>query len=359
MRTIRNYAAAFATAIVSACGGSSGSDGQAPAATLKAESAVSVLRPMYSSMVSFGDSLSDVGTYAVGAIKAAGGGKFTINAVDARIWIEHIALQIGLPVPCAAQTGLNGDPAQGYSVPITKFPECTAYAQGGARVSEPNGPGSAGNVGALTDPVATQIQNYLAAHAGRFSGTEAVFVMAGANDLFVQLASLVNGDDPIEVISEMIRAGMNLGKQVRSLVAAGATRVVVVNLPDASTSPIGQLFPGVAKDTAQALTRSFNAALRQQLLGAAEVLYVDAYTQSQELSANPAQFGLTNTTTPACDLSPEKNPLGSSLICTAENVVAGPVDRYEFADNIHPTPYAHLLLAELVSSEMAKRGWLQ
>ena len=31
-------------------------------------------------MVSYGDSLSDVGSYKVGAIEAAGGGKWTVNS---------------------------------------------------------------------------------------------------------------------------------------------------------------------------------------------------------------------------------------------------------------------------------------
>ncbi|MBP7414077.1 MAG: hypothetical protein KA932_09405, partial [Giesbergeria sp.] len=35
--------------------------------------------PRYTSMVNFGDSLSDVGSYRVGSVAALGGGKFTVN----------------------------------------------------------------------------------------------------------------------------------------------------------------------------------------------------------------------------------------------------------------------------------------
>ena len=74
----------------------------------------------------FGDSLADVGTYAVGAVAAAGGGKYTINgdntainpALTGKIWTELIAAHLGLPAPCAAQTGLDGDAALGFSVPV-------------------------------------------------------------------------------------------------------------------------------------------------------------------------------------------------------------------------------------------------
>ena len=60
----------------------------------------------FSSMVSFGDSLSDVGTYKVGAIAAVGGGKWTVNGTTTGPvnWTELLASQLNLPAPCAAQT---------------------------------------------------------------------------------------------------------------------------------------------------------------------------------------------------------------------------------------------------------------
>ena len=46
-------------------------------------------RPIYSGMVAFGDSLSDVGTYKVGTVAAVGGGKWTVNSSTARNWIQN------------------------------------------------------------------------------------------------------------------------------------------------------------------------------------------------------------------------------------------------------------------------------
>lgn len=47
-------------------------------------------------MVSFGDSLSDVGTYGVGALNAVyGGGKYTINGPQGKVWTEYLAAQLG------------------------------------------------------------------------------------------------------------------------------------------------------------------------------------------------------------------------------------------------------------------------
>ncbi|OYO31031.1 SGNH/GDSL hydrolase family protein [Janthinobacterium sp. PC23-8] len=179
--------AALTAAVLAGCGGSSGGD--------------QTLKVKYTAQVSFGDSLSDVGSYAVGTIAALKGGKFTINGNNTSInpeltgknWTEHLAAQFGLPAPCAAQTGLDGNAAQGFSVASVKHAGCFGYAMGGSRVTNPVGPnnkltGSA--LGALTVPVTTQIANHLAVSGGKFSGTEVVFVMAGGNDLLFQLGGL-------------------------------------------------------------------------------------------------------------------------------------------------------------------------
>ncbi len=79
---------------------------------------------------------------------------------------------------CAARVGFAGA--------VAPVPGCTNYAQGGSRVTDANGSGH--STGALTEPVVTQIQNFLAlpANGGKFKGTELVTVQGGANDLFVQ-----------------------------------------------------------------------------------------------------------------------------------------------------------------------------
>jgi outer membrane lipase/esterase len=352
MHSIKLAAALMAAAILFGCGGNG-------------DPGVPLPKPKFTSVVSFGDSLSDVGSYAVGTVKSLGGGKFTVNSPDAKIWIELIASRLGQSPPCAAQTGLNGDSAQGYFMLVSNFASCTAYAQGGARVTDPVGPGnrSLGGanavVGELTVPVATQIKNHMAAHGGIFSGNEAVFVMAGGNDLLVQLAATARGGKPIDAVGEMAKAGIELVVQIRSLISAGAKYIVVVNLPDASKSPVGLAQGRVQQELMQAMAQTFNAALREGVKDRLEVLYVDAYTRGRDQSANPARYGLTNTTDPACDLSPAKNPLDSSLVCTAANVIPGAIDRYQFADTVHPTPYGHQLLADLISSDMTSRGWLQ
>jgi phospholipase/lecithinase/hemolysin len=189
MRYIQFTLAVVAAAALTACGGGGSSGG------------TQTTKVKFTSQVSFGDSLSDVGTYAVGTIKALGGGKFTINgdntainpALTGKNWTELMAAQFSLPAPCPAQTGLNGNAALGLSVPVVFHTGCFGYAMGGARVTAPVGPGNAltgSSLGALTVPVTTQIQNHLAINGGAFKGDEIIFVMAGGNDTLYQLSAL-------------------------------------------------------------------------------------------------------------------------------------------------------------------------
>jgi phospholipase/lecithinase/hemolysin len=189
MRKTSFALALLTAAALTACGGSSPRGGDQTPAT------------KFSAQVSFGDSLSDVGTYAVGAVKALGGGKFTINGDNTAInpeltgknWTEVLAAQLQLPAPCPAQTGLQGDATKGFAVPVTFSANCLNYAQGGSRVTNPIGPNNKlvnPTLGLLTVPVVTQVANHLAKNGGKFNGTELVTVMAGGNDILFLLGQL-------------------------------------------------------------------------------------------------------------------------------------------------------------------------
>jgi len=320
--------------------------------------------PQFNSVVSFGDSLSDIGTYSVGTVKALGGGKYTVNDPTAKNWIELMATKLNVAAPCPAQTGLDGDPAQGFSVPVTNFPNCTAYAQGGARVTNPVGPGnkalggSNAVLGQLTVPVATQIQNHLTRKGGSFAGNEVVFVLAGGNDVFINLATVGAGGSPTAAVTAMGTAGAELGGYVKNLIVGkGAKYVVVINLPDVSKTPFALAQSAETQGLINTMVTTFNGQLQQGLSGT-DVLLVDAYTVGRDQFANPSKYGLTNVTTPACDLTPAKNPLGSSLVCTKNNLIAGAAETFQYADTVHPTPYGNKLLSDLVTAEMIKRGWM-
>lgn len=187
MRHINFALTLLTAAVLTACGGS--------------ETGNQELKTKFSSQVSFGDSLADVGTYNVGKVKEVGGGKFTINgdntaknpALTGKNWTEYMAAQFGLPAPCPAQTGLDGDASKGFSVPVVNNLSCLSYAQGGSRVTNPVGQGNklAGSpIGQLTVPIATQVANHLARNGGKFKGDEVVLMIGGGNDALAMMGEL-------------------------------------------------------------------------------------------------------------------------------------------------------------------------
>jgi outer membrane lipase/esterase len=132
-----SWVAAAATALLVACSG--GGEGDQSA------------RVEYGKMVTFGDSLSDVGSYNVGVVASMGGGRYTINTGDPVNWTELLATTLGLDALCSAQTGLNSAPELGGPVATVDHTGCYSYAQGGSRVTNPVGPGNSALL-ALGDP---------------------------------------------------------------------------------------------------------------------------------------------------------------------------------------------------------------
>lgn len=228
-----NLALALLTAaVLTACGGNGSKPGD------------QTLKTKYSAQVTFGDSLSDVGTYAVGGVAALGGGKWTINgdntaknpALTGKNWTELVAAQLSLPAPCPAQTGLNGDPKSGFQVAVKDNTGCTNYAQGGSRVTNPVGAGNAltgSPLGALTVPVVTQIANHLARNGGKFSGTELVTVMAGGNDILVMMGQLSAGATAAGTAAGNAAGATAFATSLTQQLAAGAPN------PQAAAQAIG------------------------------------------------------------------------------------------------------------------------
>jgi phospholipase/lecithinase/hemolysin len=392
------WAAVGASLLLAACGG--GGDGnQSPRASI-------------TSLVSFGDSLSDVGNANVGTVKALGGGLWTVNAATAKGWTAYVAGQYGLPAPCAAQTGLTPSSAltsNGFvGAAITNNTSCLNYAQGSSRVTSNYGPHSvalrdfinaashstAGDtqepLGLTALPITSQIDLHLTSHT--FTGRELVTVMAGANDIFmnlngvssaaaggtgaagaailagwpssVQSAVFAGGTAATTAATGAAVAALNAtadelaGYIKTKIIANGAKYVVVLNVPDVSTSPYALAIPS-AIPLISLMVTTFNSRLQSDLVGVSGVHMVDAYTNGRDQVANPAQYGLTNVTTPACSTTSTANPLaGSSLTCTTLSTIPGDTSHYLFADSVHFTPFEYQFIGQLVSKELLVAGWL-
>lgn len=358
-------------------------------------------KPDFSMMVTFGDSLSDVGTYKVGTVAAVGGGKWTVNGSTARNWTEVVAASAGVPALCAAQTGLQPNIPGLTGAAVTDVAGCTSYAQGSARVSHPIGPNAIAlqaapfnqmTLGLMATPVATQMGRHLAVSGGAYTGAELVTVQAGGNDLFMNFSGVANAaaggstavgaaiaagwsttvqnavavggsaatDAAINAAAAaMAQAGAELATLVKSqLLGKGARFVMVSNLPDVSLTPFALGLDASSRGLVNTLVRSFNDQLQAGLNGT-QVLVVDAYTRGREQAANPAAFGLANVTTPACSTTSPANPLqGSSLTCTAASLIAGDTSGSLYADSVHPTPIGYELFGQYVIERMQAAGWL-
>lgn len=393
MRFRHRFLAPLAAALLfTACGGGdpdvpgSGSPSGAP-----------TTRGSFTHVVSFGDSLSDIGTYAPATSLAGNGtapyfgGKFTTNGATGTVWVENLATRLGIVVT-PAEVGFAG---QSVPCPAAASPalatSCTAYGQGGARVTDPNGIGH--SAGALTVPLVAQIERHLA-RFGDFTANDLIFVYGGNNDVFTQFgafaaqagqiqAQLAAGAISVDQANlalfaaqtaaqaEIKKAALELGAYVDArILARGGRYVAVMLLPDSSDTPFGNSLPAAAKQVLSDLCRLFNLWLTEAMTGR-PVRLIDSFTVAKTVYANPAQFGIANNTVPACDpakiqaITGGQVTDGSSLFCNATpgapyNGLRDGADplTWQFADGVHPTTLGHRLFSDFVVQQLQSFGWL-
>jgi phospholipase/lecithinase/hemolysin len=134
-----------------------------------------------------------------------------------------------------------------------------------------------------------------------------------------------------------------------TLQQAGAMRFLVWTVPDPGLTPALRSFGPGAMQVAAFLTTLFNTQMLLPTVQAldqpsddVDIAVLDAFALLQQIAANPATFGLTNTTT-AC-VTPNARP----FFCQA-------VDDYLFWDGIHPTRAAHGLVAHEAARALAQQ----
>jgi phospholipase/lecithinase/hemolysin len=393
--------ASAAFAMLAACGGGSdnnNSSSSTPAGGVKLQ------------VVSFGDSLSDVGTYAPVIQASFGGGRFTTNPGE--VWTQKVAEYYGDTLS-AAYLG-------GFGQPLVAAGGL-GYAQGGSDVVNAQGEGWApGNAAATTVPVVTQVQNYLGAHTS-FNSNQLVLINGGANDIFqfadttgslaalgealqmqypllVQAGKLPNTPaGQVTFIAgylqqsapQLAQAAAALAAQINTIVASGATHVVVSTVPDIGNTPLGVASEAATPGAAALLTgvtAAYNGILIQALtayglVGTGKVIVADAFTWIDEQLPNYKALGFTvSNTGTACNLTSmvanataygTANPaatngltaaeygsqFGSSLFCSPQTyTVAGADQTYMFADTVHPSTHLHALFAQYVQQQIAASG---
>ncbi|MFY9510686.1 MAG: SGNH/GDSL hydrolase family protein [Rubrivivax sp.] len=387
-------AAALGALLLAACGG--GDD--AKVAGSGSTSGAPTTKGSFTALVTFGDSLSDLGTYTPATSLTGNGqapyfgGKFsTNNGTAGTVWVENLAVTLGLIVT-PAEVGFAGSSAK---CPAAANPvlagTCTGYGQGGSRVTDPNGIGKTG--GALTVPVVTQIANHLARFTS-FKATDLILVWAGNNDVFVQFSTFSAAATQIQTDVATGKISAEEGNRrlfsaqttaqyalkaaateltvlvKQQILAKGGRYVAVFNLPDSSLTPLGGSLPASARPVLSGLVDTFNLWLREGLTDVA-VQIVDQNTPGKDVYANPGKYGLVNNTVPTCDAAKISAITGgavtdgSSLFCNATPGMpynglrtGADVNTWQFADSVHPTTGGHKIISDYVTLQLKAFGWI-
>ncbi len=345
LRTAQMLTAGAAFALIAACGGDD-DNGQPPSG-------------MKMQIVSFGDSLSDVGTYTPALRIGLGGGLFTTN--PGKIWTQMVAEYYGDKLT-PANLG-------GFKVPLQPAGGL-GYAQGGARVTLQPGIGYAADGSqATTLPITDQVQQYLSEH-GRFNAQQIVLINGGANDIFVQIqtaqAQGLTLGAQITAATAIQQAAQDLATLVRKVVDNGATHVFVANVPDIGGTPLA--LANDSQEMLTALAEMFNQALVEDLqaLGIdTNAVIIDTFKWQDGIAQDYQKHGFTvSNTGTACNLSamvsaaaasgqPMPSNFGSSLFCSPQTYTVANADKtYMYADLVHPTSGLYALFARYVEEQI-------
>ncbi len=281
-----------------------------------------------SRIVVFGDGFADIGQ---------SGTRYTVNDGGVDNWISKVALDFGLPLTAVAAGG-------------------TSYATAHARVTLK--PDDVGN--AATPTVKEQIDTFLA--TGAIGVNDLFIVNAGTSDLIAEGARVAAGTETTDQLAVNARlAGKDLADQVRRLVSAGASHVVVVGPYNLGRS-LWATASGMAASLENASSR-FNDDLLISLVDLGDkVLYVDAALQYNLMIANPGAFGLTNSTAPVCTSVDPGPGIGigpgevNSGLCTPTTVLANAAyNKYLFADKVYPTPRVQVIFGDYAYARIRAR----
>jgi outer membrane lipase/esterase len=259
----------------------------------------------------FGDSLSDAGQY--------NGKRFTTNpGLTAAMYV-------------AQNWGLTATPS---------FTGGLDYAQGGARVNSPSPLVPAG----VPDFSVVQQVGLQLAKTPILDPRALYQIQGGANDIFVLAQQFLGGQiTQAQLQASVVQAATDLAGQVVRLRAAGAQYIILQALPNIGQTPFAASLG--AQSTFAQLSSLFNNTLNAAI-GASGVQVIQFNTSALlgEIIANPSLYGFVNTKDQVCTTQ-------SSLDCTPQTIVQGgnPLT-WVFADGVHPTTGADLVLTQAIVS---------
>lgn len=271
----------------------------------------------YSSLVVFGDSLSDsgnnylAGLYAPAQVvtgnsyipsftyAAAPGYPFGVYS-NGLVWATDFASMIG--VSLAPSLAGGGD-----------------FAFGGATTGGPV---------AFPYSLTAQAGQYLAGIGGVAASSALYVVAGGGNNARDALAAVAGGADLFGTAASFAAAFANdIGAIVDQLQAAGARHIIVWDTPDLGRAPAVTAAGGASSFAGAFIATAMNHALALRLAGESDVAMFDLYGLTDALADDPSAHGFTNATD-ACGA-----------------VAGADCSKYVYWDGIHPTAAGHLAIA--------------
>ncbi len=279
-------------------------------------------------VLAFGDSFADLGQ---------NGARYTVNDGTLNNWSEFVASSYSRTLSATSRGGLS-------------------YATGNARITAK--PDAAGN--STTRTVKEQVDAFLA--TGAPTAGDLIIFGGGTADVIVQTQAVIAGSQTeAQALEAVTQAGRDYGAQVRRLVDAGATHVLVVGTYNLGRSP------WAVELKRELLMQNVSGRFNDQLLVSivdlgAKVLYADAALYYNLVTAAPNGYGLDNANRPVCisvdpgpGIGTGNNQVNSNL-CTPATVLPGanPL-RYLFADRVYPTPRGHTLFGDYAIGRLRSR----
>lgn len=352
-------------------------------------------RTSISSVKVFGDSLQDSGTFGI---------KFTVQVTGggAVLFPERIAALYGKTL-CPYYMATSASTFTPNTTTTDACPTRTNYAIGGGVINYTS---------STTNPLDVTVQ-LAAAGASGFSSSDLLIIDGGANDAAALIGAYLaaatdGGASYVALISTLLTpaqvatavGGGSTGLQAAGVLymqaladrfytsintnalGKGAEHVVLMNIPAITKTPRFQMVlaaitaaqGATASAGAEALfngwIQAFNTEESTKLGSDSRVAIIDFYSSLLGEVAAPAQFGLTNATTPACPATGVDSsglPTYTFATCTDTALSAMSAQHsndpnwwktYGFSDSFHPTPYGHQLVSQLISRSLAAKGWL-
>ena len=277
----------------------------------------------YNSIVSFGDSLSDVGDVFI----ATGGvepnppyymGRFS-NGPN---WLDDLAQKMNLPL-----------------APILAPGGGTDFAFGGATTGSPDSTNTDGV------PTLEQQIGLFKQATGNHASPHALYTFSiGANDLFSLIGQVGGGTiTPADASTYAADAAEVVAGAASTLRSEGATDLVLFDVPDLSQTPLMQQEPVAIQQLAYGLSLSFDKDVTADLQSVEQagltVYDLNTFALINSVVADPGAYGFSDVNDPCFVAANPNHPF------TSGGTECGDPNSYLFWDTVHPTSAAGELIA--------------